>query len=295
MQVYITRNSVQTFISDSVPLEVVHIDNLGASAATRITERSPGQDGDSDIDHRLEPRTIPMIIQARIIEGWTYKQLRAFINERFRATNIPIALGFIFDDGSTYQIDTQSVGDIDLPLSLADQLIIKVPIILRAANPTFYDPLVTTVNFQLSASGGAFFVPTSVPTFFGGSTLDQTIVVPYDGTYPDYPLLTVYGPITNFKIVNESTGAKLDLTGFSITTGDYYTFDLRYGRKLVYRNGVVSDNRINEVTSDSQLATFNIEADPTVTDGLNQYHVTGTAATGLTKAVLQYHRRFDGI
>lgn len=295
MQVYIIRNGVQTFLSESTPLEVIHIDKLGASLATRITERSPGQDGDSDIDRRLEPRTIPMIIQARIIEGWTYKQLRALINERFRATNVTIALGVIFDDNSTYQIDTQSIGDLDLPLSLADQLVIKVPIILRAANPTFYDPLITTVNFQLSASGGAFFVPTSVPTFFGGSTLDQTIVIAYDGTYPDFPLLTVYGPIANFKIVNESTGAKLDLNGFTIASGDYYTFDLRYGRKLVYKNGVTSDNRINEVTNDSQLATFNVEADPTVSGGLNQYHVTGTSATGLTRAVMQYHRRFDGI
>jgi hypothetical protein len=295
MQIYIIRNGVTTYLSESAPLEVVHIDKLGASAASRITERSPGQDGDSDIDHRLEPRTIPIILQARIIEGWTYTQLRALINERFRATNVPIALGFIFDDGSTYQIDTQSIGDLDLPLSLENTLMIKVPVILRAANPTFYDPITTTVNFQLSASGGAFFVPSFVPTFFGGSTLDQTIVLSYDGTYPDFPLLTVYGPITNFKIVNDSTGAKLDLTGFTINSGDYYTFDLRYGRKLVYKNGVTSDNRINEVTSDSQLATFNIEADPTVSGGLNQYHVTGTSATGLTKAVLQYHRRFDGI
>jgi hypothetical protein len=236
-----------------------------------------------------------MILQARIIDGWSYKQLRALLNERFRATNVPIALGFIFDDGTNYQIDTQSIGDLNLPLSLADQLIIKVPVILRAANPTFYDPLITTVNFQLSASGGAFLVPTFVPTFFGGSTLDQTIVIPYDGTYPDFPLLTVYGPITNLKIVNDSTGAKLDMTGYSISTGDYYTFDLRYGRKLVYKNGVVSDNRLFEITNDSQLATFSIEADPTVSGGLNQFRVTGTAATGLTRVILQYHRRFDGI
>lgn len=295
MQVYMIRNNIQTFLSESTPLEIVNIDKLGASPATRITERSPGQDGDSDIDRRLEPRIITMIVQARIIDGWNYKQLRALINERFRATNVPIKLGFIFDDGSTYQIDTQSVGDIDLPLSLADTLMIKVPVILRAANPTFYDPVTTNVNFQIAQSGGAFFVPTSVPTFFGGSTLDQTVIVNYDGTYPDFPILLVYGPITNFKIVNESTGAKLDLTGFSIASGDYYTFDLRYGRKLVYKNGVVSDNRINEVTSDSQLATFNVEADPTVSGGLNQYHVTGTSGTGVTRVFLQYNRRFDGI
>lgn len=297
MQVYVVRNGTQTDISNSEPFEIVNIDKLGASAATRVTERSPGQDGDSDIDHRLEPRTIPLILQARIgIDNtYEYRQVRAIANELFRATNVPIVLGIVFDDGITYHIDTQSIGDLDLPLNIYNQQYIKFAVVLRAGNPTFYDPVAINVNFAISASGGAFLVPTSVPTSIGGSTLDQTIIVDYDGTYPEYPLMTVYGPINNFKIVNDSTGAKIDLNGFNIGSGDYYTFDLRYGRKLVYKNGVTSDNRINEVTNDSQLATFAIEAHPTVIDGLNQFHVTGTAATGLTRVILQYNRRFDGI
>lgn len=295
MQVYVKRNGVQTFLSESAPYEIINIDKLGASAATRITERSPGQDGDTDLDRQLEARIIPIILQVRPSLVQPYKALRNQINALFRATNVPIILGFVFDDGSTYQIDTQSIGDIDLPLNIENQNIIKTAIVLRAANPTFYDPVTTTLNFSLSASGGAFTVPSFVPTFFGGSTLDQTQVAIYDGTYPDNPLIFVYGPIANFKIVNDNTGAKLDLNGFTIADGDYYTFDLRYGRKLVYRNGSLADNRLNEVSNDSQLATFNVEADPTVVGGINSYHVTGTLANGHTRVIFQYNRRFDGI
>lgn len=295
MRIYVTINGVETDLSESTPLEVLRIDNLGASKATRITERGPAQDGDSDIDRILEPRIIPMLLQAQSSILYPYEDNRDLINRLFKATNTPIKLHIVRDNGAVFVIDTQSVGDVDLPLTLREQAVIKCAVTLRAGTPIFYDPIVQSVNFGLMGGGGAMAVPTPVPTPIGGSTLDQTTTIAYDGTYRDTPTVLVYGPIADFKIEHLGTGHTLFLNGYTINSGDYYTFDMRYGRKIIYKNGVLSDSRIGELSSDSNIARFAIESDPDIVDGLNTFRVTGSSVTGVTQVYVQYNRRFDGI
>lgn len=293
-RVYVVINGVETDISEGTPLEIINIDNLGASEVTRITERGPMQDGDSDVDQVLEARIIPIIIQARISTTYPAQVCRRAINELFKGTNLTIGLTVVFDDGTTYRIDTKSLGNINLPLNPTVSQYIKVGIQLRAANPTFYNPVLTTLDFGISGAGETQ-IPMTVATLVGGSTLDQTIVANYDGTYHAYPIIYIYGPVTNPVITNTTTGQKLDFTGITINNGDHYTIDLRYGRKIVYKNDVLSDNRINELTTDSNIATFAIEADPIVSGGVNTIHVTGSTITGVTRYYVQYNERYDGI
>lgn len=292
-RVYITIGTVETDLAEGSPLTVVSIDNLGPSEATRITERGPMQDGDSDIDQVLEPRIIPLVLQGIISDSWSQRQIRDLVIALFKATNVTIILTIIWEDGATYQIDTKSIGNIALPLSINSNNLLRFGVNLRAANPTFYDPELTLFNFGLSGSGETL-VPTTVPTFVGGSTLDQTTVINYDGTYRAYPIIYIYGPITNPKIQNLTMGTKLDFTGITIASGDYYTIDLRYGRKAVYKNGDTTDNRISELTIDSTIDRFAIEAFPDAPSGVNSIQATGTALTGVSQIYLQYNRRFDG-
>lgn len=295
MIVSLIINGVEADISAGIPLQVVSVDNLGASAATRITERSPAQDGDTDIDRRLEPRIIPIIMQARPNEIYTLRACRRLINEMFKATRVPVILRITFDTGEVYQIDTQSIGDVSLPLNLSTTNFIRVGVTLRAANPTFYNPHLAIFNYALGASSGAFLVPTPVPTTLGGSTIAQSNTIAYDGTYRTLPVITAYGPLTNLVIRNTTTGAKIDFTGFTIANGDYYTIDLRSGRKLIYRNDNINDSRLNEVTADSNLAAFAIEAAPDVLNGDNTITIDATGATNVSQVYLQFYRRFDGI
>lgn len=292
-RIYVTIGTIDTDISEGTPLEIVNIDNLGASEATRITERGPMQDGDSDIDQILEPRIIPIILQARVSDTYTQRIIRDTINGLFKATNVLIALTIVWADGTIYRIDTRSLGNINLPLNIGTNNYIKVGVNLRAANPTFYDPNLSIFNFGLSGAGETQ-VPVTVPTFVGGSALDQTAVINYDGTYRAYPIIYIYGPITNPKIENLTMGTKLDFTGYTIANGDYYTVDLRYGRKIVYKNGNIADNRINELTLDSSIATFAVEARPLAISGVNSIRVSGSAVTGVSQVYLQFNRRFDG-
>lgn len=295
-RVYIEIGGVRTYIDDGAPLEVVDIANLGASEATRVTERSPAQDGDTDIDRRLEPRIIPIVIQARPDDvAYTYEDARALINRLFKGSRTKIVLGIEFDNGARYHIDTQSVGGVELPFNLLATRYMKTGVRLRAANPTFYDPDLKSQSFGLAGGGSAFTVPTVVPTFFGAGTIDQTVTIEYDGTYKDFPVIQVYGPITDPIIRNLTTGGILDFTGYTVAGGDVWTIDLRFGRKQVYRNGDPLDSQLYKLTNASTIATFAIEADPDVPNGTNVIRVTGSSVTAVTQVYVQYYRRFDGI
>jgi len=282
-------------LSDSAPFELVSIANIGTSEATRITERGPSQDGDTDINYVLEPRTIDLILQAQSTSLYPLEYNRALANKIFKASNVPIKLCITFPSGAQRQIDTHSLGRLELPLTIGSLNYFKFGVTLRAANPTWYDPATIAVNFGIAAGSSAFTVPTVIPTFFGGSILDQTVPIAYAGTYRDYPIMLLYGPITNPIIRNLATGDKISFQGYTIASGDYYVIDLRYGRKLVYRNGNIADNRIAETSQDSNLATFALEPDPTVTDGLNSIRVTGSGVNGVTKLYFQYNNRYDGV
>jgi hypothetical protein len=292
--VYLMVAGTRYDLSESAPLEIIDISNLGATNATRITERAPSQDGDSDLGRVLNPRSIPIILQARPNVSYPYATIRRLINQLFKAGNADMQLGVIFDDDTEYRIDVRSIGNVQLPLNIENQALLRVPVTLRAATPIFYDPVLQIINFGL-VGAGATLVPTVIPMLVGGSTVDQTAVINYDGSYLSYPIITITGPLTNPKIENLTTGLKLDFTGITITAGNYYTIDLRFGRKQVYKNGDPSDNRINELTSDSSLAFFAILPDPDVPGGINQFKVTGTVATSATSVYVQYYRNFDGI
>lgn len=293
-RVFIIRNNVTTDISDGSPFTIQNIFNLGAADATRITERSPAQHGDTDLDYRLQPRIIQIVLQA-VSGAYSYSDVRALANSLFRGTNTSLILGVEFDDGTLRYIDVYGVGALELPFNLLSTLYQNIGVRLRAANPLFYDPVGKSQSFGIAGGGSAFTIPSFVPTFFGINALDQSIPIEYGGTFREFPVILLYGPITDPVIENVTTGLKLDFTGYTVASGDIWTIDMRYGRKQIYNNGDPTDTQLYKLSSDSNIANFALEADPDVVDGINVLRVTGTGLTTLTQVYIQYFHRFDGI
>ncbi len=92
---------------------------------------------------------------------------------------------------------------------------------------------------------------------------------------------------------NETTGEKLDFTGTTVAAGHYYDIDCRYGRKSV--KDEAGTNEIADLTSDSDLATFHLAAEPEAGGGVNSLRLTGSAVTTATKVELTYDTRYLGI
>lgn len=280
----------------SADLVLEHLGNtgFGLPPVNRNTERGPYQHGETNKGFRLAPRTIQLVLLAYGDSEAAYFTQRDFLLYLFSPSDEPIKLRLTTPNGQR-QIDCYYSGGLELPSSERYAHSQRVAVSLFAPDPTFYDPTTTTLSFGISATGGALNIPLVVPMMVGSAELNQTIAVSYGGTWDTYPVVTIYGPITNPVITNETTGDILDFTGTIIPNGDWYTIDTRYGSKRVYRNGSLDDNRVYQLSSDSDLATFRIARKPTAPDGINVFRVSGTGANQTTQVYLSYNTRYIGV
>ena len=120
-------------------------------------------------------------------------------------------------------------------------------------------------------------------------TLTVSGSIDYGGNWLEYPVIRLHGAISDPIITSVVTGEKLDFTGITITAGTYYDIDTRYGFKTVKNEA--GENKIAELTDDSDLGTFHLSAAPYATGGVNIISIAGTAVTG-GSAVITYYNRY---
>lgn len=102
----------------------------------------------------------------------------------------------------------------------------SVQVMLGSERPFAEDASATTIDSAaLSAEGSGFAVPLTIPFTLVASSGGE-VAVNHVGDFPRaYPLLQVWGPITDPMVFNQTTGESLVFTG-SIGAGDYWEIDL---------------------------------------------------------------------
>lgn len=285
-------HGVEYDLSDGADYLLMGIDGIGHAAVRRLSERGPMQHGETDLGYRLQPRRIALAIEARGGDRAAWLARREELMRILRASDRALSLR-LSRGAWQRQIDCYLAGEMAMA---ADNLLAplwqRVAVELVAPDPTWYDPVPTTLQFD-GGGGKGTMVPTPVPTFVGASGLDQTQAVNYAGTWETYPVVRILGPIQDAKIENTSTGEKLDFAGVTIAAGHYYEIDCRYGRTSVVDDA--GTNKIADLTADSNLSTFAIRADPDVWEGWNALRVTGTNISAATLVRLTYHERYVGV
>lgn len=271
---------------------VEEIDDAGMAPVKRLTQRGPQQHGDTDIGFRLEPRTFSLVLGMNVTPSTLYTQ-RAALLALFKPRTSALALKWVLPDAAVRQIDCHYAGQLALKRDGWMGSYQPVAVVLRAADPLFYDPTQQVSDFVLGGGGAAFVVPIVVPMAVGASTLNETKEVIYPGTFRDFPRVTIAGPITDAVITNLTTGDKLDFTGYTLGTGYSLTVDCRFGHKTVLRND--GTNLIDKLTDDSDLATFCLEAAPDAPEGANLINVVGTTVTAATSVSLAWFNRYIGL
>jgi hypothetical protein len=261
----------------------------------RISERGPMQHGNSDVGFRLDPRTVKLVLGVDPTTLGDQYTRRATLLSLFGPRTAAIPVRWTLPDGSYRQLDCHYLGDMRFETRAGEGYLLKVAVTLGANDPSFYDPTGAALTFALGGGAGTFAVPTPVPTDVGASTIDQSTALTYAGSWLCYPhLVRITGPITDAVVTNSTTGDKLDFTGTTIAAGDHYDIDCRYGRKTVV--DAAGANQIATLTTDSDLATWHISADPDVAPGgINSIRVTGSAASTATKVEISYYNRYLGI
>lgn len=268
-------------------------DGLGMSPMHRLSERGPLQHGDTDRGYRLDPRTVRLILDSISDTRTAWGSKRLSILSIFKPTTDPIILKLELDAG-TYYLDCHYIGQAVMPSSERIGWNQTVVIDLKANDPTFYDATGGALTFALGGGDDTMLVPTAIPMTVGASTIDASETIAYTGTVLSYPnLIRITGPIEDCVITNTTTGEKLDFSGVTIAAGHYYDIDLRYGYKTVLLDGIT--NKVSDLTSDSDLATWHIATTPEAVGGINSINVTGTNVTAATSVAINYPIRYIGV
>lgn len=293
-EIAIIVNGSEHRLDGKQPYAYLASDGLGAAPLHRLAERGPQQHGDTDLGYRLDPRIFSLVLLIEADDESEFWNQRADLISYFAPYHAPI-LKFVLKNGATRYIDAYHVGDLIMSDEDFRGRVVKTAVRLKAPDPTFYDPEVAAVTFALGGGGDAFVIPHEVPHGVGASTIDQVNVIAYTGTWLSYPhLIRITGPIEDCVITNEATGEKLDFTGVTIAGGDYYDIDCRYGQKTVVDSSGV--NKIADLTSDSDLATFHLAPDSAdAPGGVNSIRVTGSSVTEATGVAVNYFNRYLGI
>lgn len=265
---------------------------FGLAPMHRITQRGPLQQGDTDVDFRLDPRVlqIPLYIDADSITA--QYTIRNELLTIFSPSNIMGTLT-VANDSFVRSIDCYVLGGLTFDVDAKSGYGVRVVVQLRAPDPTWYDPTANVITLTPSIAGTAFAIPMAIPLTMGTASINITTTVNYTGTWLSYPIITAVGPITGLSITNNTTGQVISLGSVAIGAGTTYTFDLRYGYKTVKTDTGV--NKIADVTAASNLATFAIVNAPSAPSGVNSITITSSSSSSPAAVTLTYYTRFVGI
>lgn len=99
---------------------------------------------------------------------------------------------------------------------------------LVALRPFIYGEASVTANtsFLSASSGGGLMMPFTLPFTFTGSSTSGAGIFRNSGQLPSFPVIRVYGPITNPVIRNTTTGEAIVTTdGLTIAAGQFLEID----------------------------------------------------------------------
>lgn len=124
-----------------------------------------------------------------------------------------------------------------------------------------------------------------VSAITGGTTGNFSGTALIDGTWDEYPMIVLTGPMNDPVLTNTTTGEILSFTGATIPAGAAYLIDTRYGHKTV--EDTTGANQIGKLANASDLSTFHLRP------GANFLQVSFSGGTTAASQVnLTYYDRY---
>lgn len=116
----------------------------------------------------------------------------------------------------------------------------------------------------------------------------QTLPIVYGGNLPEYPTISITGPVTNPSVTNLTTGDALDFGTIVIGAGTTYIINTHPQYRTVYAGTV---NKRRELTQESDLDRFHLS--PAAVGGTNVFYLNGTAMGTATRFSVQWYDRYS--
>ncbi|HUV93943.1 MAG TPA: hypothetical protein VMX14_03830 [Anaerolineae bacterium] len=280
-------------LNDGTEFLLVRHEGLGMVPVRRLSEQGPYQHGVTDRGFRVQPRQVLLGIVALATTLETLYDRHEKLLKALNLSNDPIIVTFGYPSGRHREMNAHFAGGLSFPtgnrLGFSEETVIELFCpegVLRATSSS-------VETFGIGGAGTGYAVPMPVPVLVGAATLDQTLSITYAGTFLTYPVIRITGPVTDLEIRNLTTDEKLDFDGVTIDDGHWYEINLGYGYKTVVDD--TAANKIADLTSDSDLATWHLAADPEAASGINDVQVTGTGINANTEIAISYRCRYVGL
>jgi hypothetical protein len=292
IEYFIRQAGVDYSLSDGTICYVVGDDGFGLAPVRRFASRGPQQHGDTDMGYLIDPRIFRLFVD---IPGTSAADLDAKKSELYGILvpgNQPLTVKKSVN-GTTRLIDAFVVGDIPMPTADLDGFTQRLAITFKANDPAFYDDVGYSLVFEYSGGTDTWEVPFAVPWTVGTTSGDSSKSLTYSGTIASYPQIQIVGPIANPVITQNTLGLKLDFTGLTLLGAEERNIDLRFGIKTVTDES--GAKALNDLTKDSDLAEWRIEAHAEAPDGINSIGVSGTGVSDATKIYISGRNKYAGV
>lgn len=285
---------------------------LSLSAVRRLSQRYPSQHGDTDLGFAIDPRYLDLFWGVHGADLAAWLDIRETMMIIFQPRDND-AVQLIFDfDGLQRAVDVNLEGE----LLWRDRVeyVAKVSGTFKASDPRLYDPEIHTVLFSLEAGGvepTGWPIPWPIPWAVGTDILNMAVDILYAGGSrlgaPEYPVIRIFGPITDPVVTNETTGEIIDLSdngGLELADpSEWVEIDLanpprRDAKTIRNQDG---DSVDEYLTTDSDLATWHLAPagerlyDDSYCNGHNVIRVTGLNVTIETLVTIRYYDRYNGV
>lgn len=294
---YVTPDGEEFLLTGPGTRVVYSWEGEGLPPIDYITQRGPFQHGETPLNYFLRPRILQAIIRHSYCDReayWTGRNnLLSYLrpNRQLTTTLTPGKIRKRLANGERRDIDVfilEGPGFAARTNGRWDETAYTETLRFIAHNPVWYDPVQRSSSFSSPVSELVF--PITFPITFGAFEVSGTIT--YVGTWNEYPVITVNGPISNFTIRNVTTDEDINISA-SISAGQSIIIDLRYGVKTITRND--GTNLIGTLSSDSDLASWHLAPDPEAAGGVNDILISGGSADSNTSILVDYYRRYIGI
>jgi hypothetical protein len=267
--------------------------NLGAPPTQYITRRGYKQNGSTEVDFLLEPRTISVeIFRSKACDRQTYWDNRLALHEFLRPNrNGPITFTLRTPNGDLRSIIVRADPGMTFPSveQTNNNWALDQQFDFIAFEPTFFSTDQSTIALSSTTQTELVF-PITFPISFGTSTLFLTTgAITYAGTWKTYPVITLTGPYTRAVITNVQTGVVIFMS-VAIAAGEQRIIDLTPGSQSI--TDASGNNKFSDLGAGSNLIDFAIQPDPIVAGGIQTITIQLVDGTGASGASLSYYERF---
>lgn len=290
-----TADGNELFFGDT-EFRLLTYGNFGAADTQFITRRGYKQNGSTEIDYLLNPRTITVELwRSPACDRQTYWDHRKELHDFLRPNrNGPITFTLRTPNGDLRSIIVRADPGLTFPAQgNNNNWNIQEQMDFICFDPLFFNAAQSTISLSSTTQVQLVF-PITFPISFGTSDIFlTTATITYLGTWKSYPIITLTGPYTRAVITNVQTGIVLFMS-VAIAAGEQRIIDLTPGsQSITDANGV---NKFSDLGAGSDLIDFAIFPDPEVAGGIQSITIQLVfGVAGVSGASLSYYERFFGL